>query len=134
MTALYNYWMEVVGNLQKARKGCPWLTRILGREGASLGVSGIFCKTVLQVVLLFGSETWLVTPHMGRSLGGLQHRVSSRITGRQPKQQADGSWEYPPMEIDMQEAGFEDMGEYFPKRQNAVAQYIVMRTIIDLCK
>ena len=134
MKTLYNYWMEVVGNLQKARKGCPWLTRILGREGASLGVSGILCKTVLQAVLIFGSKTWLVTPRMGRSLGGFQHRVSRWITGRQTKQQSDGSWEYPPLEIDMQEAGLEDMGEYFPKRKNAVAQYILMRPILDLCK
>ena len=34
----------------------------------------------------------------------------------------------------MQEAGFEDMGEYVLKRHNAVAQYIATRLILDLCK
>ena len=41
---------------------------------------------------------------------------------RRTKQQVDGSWEYPPMEIDMEEAGFEDMGAYALKRKNTVAQ------------
>ena len=47
------------------------MTRILSREGAEPRVYGFFFKTVLQVVLLFGSETWVVTPLMGRVLGGV---------------------------------------------------------------
>ena len=46
----------------------------------------------------------------------------------------DGSWEYPPLETVMEEAGFEEMGAYFLKRQNTVAQYINMRPILDLCE
>ena len=34
----------------------------------------------------------------------------------------------------MEEAGFEEMGSYALKSQNAVAQYIKMRTIMDLYK
>ena len=34
----------------------------------------------------------------------------------------------------MKDAGFEDMGEYFLKRNNTVAKYIMMRPIIDLCE
>ena len=34
----------------------------------------------------------------------------------------------------MEEAGFEDMGEYVLKRHNMSAQYIVTRPIMDLCK
>ena len=29
--------------------------------------------------------------------------------------------DYPPLETSMEEAGFKDMGEYVPKRQNAIA-------------
>ena len=36
--------------------------------------------------------------------------------------------------MEMQEAGFEEMEEYVPKSQNTVAQYIMMRPILDLCK
>ena len=34
----------------------------------------------------------------------------------------------------MEEAGFEEMGAYFLKRQNTVAQYIATRPILDLCE
>ena len=38
------------------------LKRILSREGADKRVSGNFFKAVVQQVLLFGSETWVVAP------------------------------------------------------------------------
>ena len=44
--------------------------RIIIREGAAPQVSGLFFKAVIQVVLLFEAETWVVTPRMGKSLGG----------------------------------------------------------------
>ena len=37
-------------------------------EGASPRVSGMFFKAVVQAVLLFGSEKWVMTPHMGQAL------------------------------------------------------------------
>ena len=30
----------------------------------------------------FWSYMWVMTPHMGRSMGGFQHRVSIQINGR----------------------------------------------------
>ena len=40
-----------------------------GRGGAR--VSSFFFKVMVQAVLLFGSETWVVTPHVGKALGGV---------------------------------------------------------------
>ena len=34
----------------------------------------------------------------------------------------------------MEEAGFEDMGDYVLKMHNTVSQYIATRPIIDLCE
>ena len=73
-----------------------------------------------------------MTPRMGRALGGFHHRVSTHITGIQPNQNVDGSWEYLPLDTTMQEVGFEEMGEYIMKRQNTVTQYIATRPILDL--
>ena len=78
-------WPEVVGNLRKVRKSWSQMARILGQEGASPRVSGMFFKAVVQVVLLFKLETWVLTPRMGRALGSFQHRVARQIMGRQPK-------------------------------------------------
>ena len=124
----------VMVNLKKARKSCARLMKILGQEGAKLRVSGIFLKTVVQVVLLFGSETWVMTPCMERALGSFQHRVTQRITGRYPRRQGEGSWDYPPLATGMEEAGSKEIRIYILNNQNKVTQYISMRPILDLCE
>ena len=47
------------------------ITRTLSREGWGPRVYGLFFKTMVQGVLLFGLDTWLFTPCMERSLGGV---------------------------------------------------------------
>ena len=45
------------------------------------GCWGEGVKAVVQEVLLFGSETWVLTPHMGQIIGWFQHRVALWLTG-----------------------------------------------------
>ena len=73
-------WSAVIRNLTKARTVWRRMLRIMSREGASPRVSGFFFKAVVQSVLLFGAETWVVTPHMGRVLGGFQDQVARWLT------------------------------------------------------
>ena len=49
---------------------------------------------VVQVDLLFGLENWVVTPRMAQILGGFHHRAERKITGKIPKRQLDGGWDY----------------------------------------
>ena len=100
-------WSEVVGNLWKARKIWALLSRLLEREGDSTRVLGVFLKAVVQMVMLLGAKTWLITPQIVRDMGGFQHRVARQIMGRQHQQKIDGRWYYPPLETVIQEAGFE---------------------------
>ena len=51
----------------------------------------MFFKAVVQVVLLFKLETWVLTPRMGRALGSFQHRVARQITGEAAE--VTGGWE-----------------------------------------
>ena len=69
--------------------------QILIREGEDPKVLGHFHKAVVQAVLLFGAETWVLTPRMERDLDTFQHRVALRLTGRQPRRRGVGSWAYP---------------------------------------
>ena len=91
LTAGDDDWIAVVGKLGKAQHSWGWLSRILRLEGSDPKVSGSFYKAVVQVVLLFGAETWVLTPRMKRSLDSFQHRVARRITGRQPQRRGLGS-------------------------------------------
>ena len=65
-----NNWLEVVANLQCARKHWGWLYWILGWEGADHQTSGTFYKAVVDVTLLFSVETWAMAPSIGKTLGG----------------------------------------------------------------
>ena len=121
-------------NLGKARKSWGQLQRILSREGSNKRVSGNFFKAVVQQVLLFGAETWVVTPRMERALNSFMHGSVRRVTGRQPRRGWDGKWFYPSLEGAMKEAGFKDVWTSINRRQNTVAQYIATRPLLDLCK
>ena len=61
------------------------------------------------MVLIYGSDTWVLTPHMQRVLGGFHHRVARRLTGRQPRKGRDGGWVYPPLYDAMAESGFQEV-------------------------
>ena len=95
--------------MAKARKSWGRLQGILSREGATKRVSGNFFKAVVQQVLLFGTETWVVPPMMERALSSFLHGAARRLTGRQLRRGRDGKWHYPSLEGAMKEAGLTDI-------------------------
>ena len=92
--AVDNDWLAVVRNLAKVRAVRRRMTRTLNREGEEPRVSDFFFKAVFQLVILFGVETWVITPRMGRVLGGFQDQVAQRFTGRLLWRRVDSKWEY----------------------------------------
>ena len=56
--------------------------RLLSRDGADARTSGRIYMVVVQAVMLYRSETWVMKPLIGRVLGGFHHRVALRLTGR----------------------------------------------------
>ena len=72
-------------------------------------MSGNFFKAVVQQVILFGAETWVVSPMMERALSAFLHGAVRRLTGRQPRRGRDGEWHYPSLEGAMAEAGLTDI-------------------------
>ena len=120
--------------MEKARKNWGRLQGILSREGATKRVLGNFFKAVVQQVLLFGTETWVVSPMMERALSAFIHGAARRLTGIQLRKGRDGKWHYPLLEGAMKEAGLTDVRTSIKRRKNTVAQYIATRPLLDLCK
>ena len=87
------YWTALIRILVKAQVVWQRLTRIISRERETPWVPIFFFKSMVQLVLIFGAETWVVTPRIGRFLGGLQDQVARRLTGRLPRKQIDIKWE-----------------------------------------
>ena len=104
-------WLAVVRNLSRARAVWKSTTRILSREGEDMRVYGFFFKDMVHGMLLFGLETWLVTPFMGKSLGRFQDQVARRLTGRIPRRKTDAKWYYTLAATARDEAGFQTMEE-----------------------
>ena len=97
-------WPVVLCNLRRSRQKWERLTRVLSREVADAQKLGQIYLAVVQSILLYGSETWVLTPLMQRVLGRFHHRVSRRLTERQPRKGQDGGWVYPLLEDAMVEA------------------------------
>ena len=83
--------------------GCQWLiisgrlgvdghmsTGFWGGRGQTPGPPSIFYKAVFQANLLFGSETWVVTPRIGRTLGVFHNRMAHCLAVMKPKQNMAG--------------------------------------------
>ena len=90
-------WLEVVRNLRLVQKKWARLTQVLGIEEEDAWTLGAFYIAVVQVVHLYGSETWVMFPFIGTTLGGFHHRVARRLMGRQIRRVLDGTWVYPPL-------------------------------------
>ena len=98
------------------------MTRILIRKGAEPWVSVFLFKAVVQAVLLCDSETWVVTPHMGRLLRGFQDQVAQWMTGWLAQQKNDGKWEYISAATAREDEGLQIMDQCIRQLQNTAAQ------------
>ena len=57
-------WPKVENNLRQAQGKWGKLVKLLGREGEDRRTAGRFYVAVVRSVLLFGSETWVMTPRL----------------------------------------------------------------------
>ena len=97
-------------------------------------MSRSFYTAVTQQVLFFGAESWVLTGKMESDLDTFQGRVARRLTGRQPCRGNDGKWFYPYLAGALKESGVVRVRTLILRRQNTVAQFIVMRPILGLCE
>ena len=63
-----NYWPAVLCNIRKSRQVWGRISKLLWREGADPTVLEKFYHAVVQTVLLFGAETWVITETMRHRL------------------------------------------------------------------
>ena len=101
--------------------------------GGKSWASGTFFKAVVEATFFFGSNIWVMTPNIVRTLGGFHHRVSLFIVVMKPRRYVTGQWVYPPLEVDVSAMGPGGVEAYVLRRQNTIDQYIATQTIMELC-
>ena len=93
MTAVDDNWPSIITNLRKSRKVWYRLSQIMGKEVADWRISGQFYVAFMQATLLLRLETWVVTPRMAHTLGGVTPPGGAENTMKLLKQQPYGGWE-----------------------------------------
>ena len=95
----------------------------------------MFYKAVVQTVLLFGSESWVLTPRIMGRLEGFHRLIARRLAGRAPVYlRREEQREYPPLGEAMEQAGLFSIEEYIDRRRNSVAEYVATRPIYAVCR
>ena len=89
-------WEAVYQNLRKEQRQWGLIVRVLEKTGETVQSRGIMYKAVTQSVLLYVSESWVVTAEILKFLEGLYHRAERQITGITETHGAGRGWEYPP--------------------------------------
>ena len=80
------------------------MTRVLSMEGRYARTLVKIYLSVVQLVMLYRSETWVMTSHIGKVLGEFHQWVACNLTGRQPQRGRYGVWVYLLLEDAMEEA------------------------------
>ena len=93
-----------------------------------------FYETVVQAVLLYGSETWVLSEEMVRLLNSFHNRCARHLTQRHIRQEQDGSWTTPPSTEVLEEAGLKPIQDYIQKRKQNLMIYATRRPIYEECK
>jgi hypothetical protein len=121
-------------NIAKARQKWGLIGRFLKREGANPKTMAVFYKAITQSVLLFGSETWVITKDKMRELKSFHHHCA-RVIARIPIQQkSDGSWFCPPTKNVLEKTGLFSIEKYIRRRRSTVLEYAATTRLLEKCK
>ena len=91
LTVTYYDFTEVIGNLQNARQIWDPLSVVMGQEVTYARTLVHLYLSIVHVILIFGLEKGVMTPHIGRVLGGAPSpgRMMDGGGGK-PQQREDG--------------------------------------------
>ena len=93
-----------------------------------------FYKAIIQAVLLYGSESWVLTKSMMQTLRSFHQKCARHITGRNIRlDPSTNEWIYPDSETTLREAGFWTIEEYIERRKDTVMKYAKERAIYRRC-
>ena len=120
---------------QPARARQKWgcVGKVLSSEGASPKVTGYFYKAIVQAVLLYGSESWTVLEFMLKKIRSFHACVARYICNRHIRSQEDGTWEYPPTEEVLEQAGLFTIDTYIRRQRETIGVFVRNRPIYTDC-
>jgi hypothetical protein len=135
LVATGDNWPAVVSNLARARARWAQVSHILTRQYVSPKLAEYFYKAVVQSVLLYGCESWVISRQILRSLERFHHQVARRSTNRSIQPDLNtGEWLYPATAETLNLASLHPMASYLDKRRVYLLNWVQNRPIYLLCR
>ena len=106
---------------------------ILWKEGAKPQVSPMFHRAVVQTVLIFGEETWVLSEAISSNLEEVHMGFLNQITGQREVQQEDGTWRQVEEKKVLEKAESHSLGNYIERIHATVAEWVELRPILEVC-
>jgi hypothetical protein len=96
---------------------------------------GYFYKSIVQSILLYGAETWVINPENMKKLRTFHRKAARYITHRHIRPLNDGTdeWLYPPRESVLEDAGLFEIEVYIQRRRDTVFTFVKNREIYREC-
>jgi hypothetical protein len=110
----------VEAQLKKARMTWGRIGKILKKKtNSNPKIMSIFYKVIIQSVLLYGSESWVLNNLAKEKLQSFHHRCARYITGRHIRKEEE-IWIYPDNKTTLELADLLPIEEYIKKRKETI--------------
>lgn len=131
-------WMTIHSNMKKAKGQWARIRTILKQETSSIKTMSSFYKAVVQSILLYGSETWVIDETMRNRLEAFHNQVARSLTKqyiRPDTTDEDGEWIYPATSETLHKAFLRPLSEYIKVRKETLRNSVEGKSrLLDQCK
>ena len=124
--------LDVRRKIMRARSVWGMLGTLLQLEGADPRVEEMFYRAVVQVILLYGLESWVLLVATKRKAEGMNTRFLREITGNRVLRLVKGTWETPRAEGVREAEGMQTDMTYIRRWQETVAQWVALHPLFEV--
>ena len=126
-------WPAVRRNIMLGRSFWGRLRKLLRQEGTQPMVLAIFFSEVVQAILLYGLDMWVLLEIMERNVEGIHTGFLCQTTGKPVRRLRYGTQETPGEEGVQEAAGTQLAGIYIDSRQATLAQWVALHPLSEVC-
>ena len=107
--------------------------KVVLKIGATVPERDILYKSVVQLMLLYRIDSWVVTGEILKVLEYFCHRLERSIMGITAQCMTGGEWEGPPVAEALKTSGLCSIKEYIQQRKENIVSQVAFRPIYELC-
>ena len=93
----------------------------------------IFYRAVVQAIILYGLETWVLSASMEKRIEGTHTEFLRMITGKRSNNLGDRIWETPGEEGIQEATGNQSDRICIEQKKANVAQWVALRPLFEVC-